>query len=384
MELTTLAYVLMLALGMLGFDTAMHAGSIVVDVTSTGEIGEAKMDPGLVASVVDGEIRRIISTKSVVADPEIIMSHDKGVAMALAEIAKVRPVAEALQSQFGYQPIILKIDAFTEAGTPKIMVSGSNHGHTGDFEDLIVARPQETVTHLIRRAVTAGLSRIDPYTTALYLMRQHAGSGDAPGDGDFSEPESLAEHVKSLLPPTPRNASRSMFDNLEGVIWLFRDNATEARNAFAAAVESDPDNLVAALNMGFIEVQLDQYDAAAKRMAALIDAHPNGDPIVLSVAYATWAVACIGLKDDTKSDELFDMATKIDPKRAPAFELWSKSKRRRGDIEAAETLHRYALEVSGDYTNYAEVAVLYFYLAAEDGQAITRNDFRPPALVSFR
>src|SRR5262249_14186877 len=91
--------------------------------------------------------------------------------------------------------------------------------------------------------------RIAPYLTALNLMERHG------TDKDFADVETLVNFAKSQLSPMPRSPARSLFENLQGILALFRDKRDDARRWFELAVQSDPDNAVAMLNLAFAELQ---------------------------------------------------------------------------------------------------------------------------------
>jgi predicted Zn-dependent protease len=390
MDLLTIAYVVMFAFGIMSVDTVIHADSIVVEVNSGGSIGSAQMEQPLVAGIVDAEIRRVAATRSIVADPEIIMGNQKSVAMALADVVKVRPVAVALQSQFGYEPMALTFDVFTEAGTPQIMVSGRGPGHVGDFEELVVQRKNETVPDLLRRSVLIAMSRLDPYTTALYLLDSYAsGSEQGPEEVDVDRldaAESLALRAKSMLPPATISPRRSLFDNLLGTVALFRNNPDAAREAYASAVAANPANVVAILNLTFVDLKLKKYSMSAQRIAQLLDEQKPSNPVLLTIAYQMQALANAGLGQNDQADRSFALAVETLPERPSTYEYWANVKRKRGDDSGAELLHAQSLAHRGKYTNYSEVATMYFSLSDEgqNGQVLVRTPFTVPPVVSFR
>src|SRR5205807_386810 len=106
----------------------------------------------------------------------------------------------------------------------------------------------EGLIAFVRRCALWGASQLAPYTTALYLLQKHA------PDGDFTDVVALAEHAKVLLPPTPTSADRSLFQNLLGLVALFKNDAKAARPAFDAAMASDPTNPVPFLNAAFTDL----------------------------------------------------------------------------------------------------------------------------------
>jgi hypothetical protein len=386
MDLVTIGYVVLVALGIIGVDTVIHADSVVVEVHAPGPIGTAQVDQSLVSGIVDSELRRLASPRSLVADPEIVMGDQKSVAMALADVANVRPVAVALQSQLGYRPTGLRFDVFTEGGTPQVMIAGRAPGHVGDFEELIVQRKDETVPEMLRRAVLVAMSRLDPYTTTLFLLDSYAASPEGTGMERLEAAEALANRAKSMLPPATLSVRRSLFDNLLGTAALFHNKPEEARKFFAEAIASNPANVIPILNLTFIDLKLHDYGAAAHRMAQLLSEQKPSNPVLLTIAYQMQGFAHAGMGENDQADHSFALAVQTMPERPSTYDYWSKVKRQRGDTAGAEALHASSVERRGKYTNYAEIATMYFSLSeeGENGNPLVRTKFHVPPVVSFR
>ena len=229
----------------------------------------------------------------------------------------------------------------------------------------------------MRRSVLWGVSQIAPYSTAVYLLKEHS------FDRDFTGVVTLVEHSKARLPPTPTSLARSLFDNLLGLVALFRQDIQGARTAFAAAMADDPSNPVPFINAAFVDLQLNEYAKAARRMEQLIRLAPPENEVLLASAYMTWGAALMGLREFDGADRALAAAAQVNPDSSTAFGLWAEAKRLKGDREAADRLVRRAQEVSANFENYAEVAALYFRLAWENDQPVELNTFPNPEIVTF-
>jgi hypothetical protein len=141
----------------------------------------------------------------------------------------------------------------------------------------------------VRRCALWSGSQLAPYSTALYLMQQHA------SDKDFTDVTALVEHAKGLLPPTPTSFDRALLDNLLGLVALFKNDPSAARKAFNDAMVEDPTNPVPFLNAAFTDMQFNEYQKAADRMAELVRLAPPSNKVLRATAYMTWGAARMGM-----------------------------------------------------------------------------------------
>src|SRR3984893_11658851 len=265
---------------------------------------------------------------------------------------------------------------FTENGAMHGLVTGRSH-LIGNFGQGIIPNSGENLMNFVRRCALWSGSQLAPYSTALYLLQQHA------SDKDFTDVVALVEHAKALLPPTPTSFDRALLDNLLGLVALFKKDPRAARNAFNQARAGDPTNPVPFLNAAFTDVQLDEYQQAVDRMAELVRVAPPSNNVLLATAYMTWAAGLLGLHDVPAADRMLAKATQIDPDSSSAFGLWAEAKRLASDGAAADQLDRTAREDTAKLENYSEVAALYFQLAWRDNQPVTLNKFSTPTVVTF-
>jgi Tfp pilus assembly protein PilF len=203
-------------------------------------------------------------------------------------------------------------------------------------------------------------------------------------DKDFTDLLALIDQAKAKLPPSPVNLQRSLFENIYGIVALFKNDPKAAKAAFEVALASDPGNPVAVLNVGFAEVEVDDYRQAAERMRNFITTVPPANTVLLATAYMTWAAAEMGLRDSARADQLLEKAVEIYPTSSTALDLWAEAKELRGDQVAAADLRQKALAATGDtFENFAEVAALYFHLSWRDNVPVMRNKFANVPEVKF-
>ena len=376
MDPTTLVYAVLVAIGLLGGDAVLYSGSVVVDVAPPPKMENISIDKATLAAEFEDRLNDIAGAISVVSPPEMRSGSEQGLGMALAEAAGVQSVATALQGSIGYNPDRLRFALYTEGGELRGLVSG-NSRLTKSFRTVMIPNKGETLFAFVQRCALWGASQIAPYTTTLYLLEQHS------ADQDFTDVVALSEHAKALLPPTPRSFDRSLFDNVLGLVALFKNDKQGARDAFDRAMKSDPTNPVPFLNAAFTDMQFDDNQRAAARMEQLIRLAPPANPALLSTAYTTWGAALMGEKDYRNADLVLAKSVQINPASATTLHLWSEERKLLGDKEGAARLEREALAQTATFENYAEVAALYFHLSWGENEPVIRNQFSNPGVVSF-
>lgn len=382
MDLTTLTYVLILVIGFFGVDAAMHPPDVILEAQATGTFEKTTVNVDLVDDVLKQEVLRVASTPTVMTKPVIRVGRLQGLAMSMAEATKTQAVAYALQAQIGYRSDEIKVSLFAEGGTAKVLVTGTGQRRMASFQQQVTLEPGETLVDLLRRATMTGMAHVDPYITALNEMQSHA------EDKNFTNAETIIKFAMAGLPPTSLNFERSLFENLNGLIALFKGDANAALKWFQKAEESCPDNTVADavtnVNTAFAQMQVDQDREAVGHVEMLLRDKPPTDKILLSTAYMTLAAAKLGVNDANGADQAIAKAIEVYPDASSAYDLWADIKREKGDEAQAALLHRKALENSVMFENYGEIAALYFRLAWRENQPVMRSPYSNPDRVRLR
>lgn len=376
MDPTTLLAAVLIAVGLLGTDAVIYSGSVKVEVAAPPEIKGIAIDRSTLEVEFSARLNEVASTASVVRPPEMRSSSEQGLGMALAEAANVQTVAFALQGALGYDPDRLRFSLYSDNGQLSALVSGGSH-HIAAFSNVMTPEKNEPLLAFVQRCALWGVSQLAPYSTTLYLLQQHA------ADGKFDDVTALAQHAMALLPPTPRSFDRALFENILGLVALFKNDKQTARDEFDKAMRSDPTDPVPFLNAAFTDLQFDENQRAADRMSQLIRLAPPQNKVLLATAYFTMGAAYMGLKDLKDADRALAAAVRVSPENSSALHLWSEEKALEGDKAASERLAHEALTQAATFENYAEVAALYFHLSWGDNEPVIRSQFTNPGVVSF-
>lgn len=378
MDLTSLTYVLIVALGFLGFDAVMHHPDVILQSEASGTFEKTTINVDLVNDVLKHEVERISATPTVMTKPVVRVGRLEGIAMSVSEALKMQSVAYALQAQVGYPSDEIKLSLFGEGGAAKVLVTGTGHVRMASFEEQVTLDPGETIVGLLQRAAVIAMAHVDPYVAALNEMQTHA------DDKDFTPAQTIITFAMAGLPPTPLNFERSLFENLNGLIALFDGDPHAARDWFVRAEASCPDNTeadaVASVNVAFADLQIDHDREAADHIEMLLRDKPPTDKVLLATAYMTLAAAQLGVHDVNGADGTIAKAVEVYPETSSAYDLWADIKREKGDAAQADRMHRKALDNSVLFENYSEIAALYFRLAWRDNQPMMRSPFSNPTL----
>jgi tetratricopeptide (TPR) repeat protein len=373
MDLATIALVSLLTFGLLGADAVVNAGSVEVEVTIAPKIENVSIDKEALTAEFENQLHAINSTASVFPRLEARARREQGIGMALAEAINARNVAYSLRYQLGYRPDYIRLALFSDDGAVRGLVSGYSH-LTGNFSSVISRNPGEPLMAFVRRCAFWGDTQLAPYSSALYLLDKHQ------SDDDLAEVLKLVENAKAMLPPTPISFDRSLFDNLRGLVALFRQDIPTARNAFEDAIKSDPTNPVPMLNAAFTDLQFGDYRKAVERLERLMITPPT-DVALRGTAYMSWAAALMGLRDLPAADRMLSLGNRTFSINSSILALWAEEKRLEGNTAMAEQLDHQALHETATFENYGELAALYFHHSWMGGQQVVRSKFTNPIVV---
>jgi hypothetical protein len=286
MDLTTLIYAALAALGLLAVDTAVMSGSAVINVSGPPRTEKTGVDQAAVQTRFNLLLTDIVATKSLLQAPELIWRSDEGVGTAALQSLGLEKVSMALKKRLGLSPDELRVSFYWDDGTLRALVAGV--GRSGEFGEILTQNKDEPLMDFVGRSSLVGVSELAPYSTAIYLLRAHS------VDKDFKDLVELIEHNEAALPPTTQNRVKSLFDNLLGVIALFKNDLKGAETEFTGSMQADPSNPVPFINAAFVDLQKDDYATAARRMEQLIRQAPPENGVVLGSAFTTWAAALMG------------------------------------------------------------------------------------------
>jgi tetratricopeptide (TPR) repeat protein len=374
MDLTTIALVSLLTFGLLGADAVVNAGSVEVEVTIAPKIENVSIDKEALTAEFENQLHAINLTPSVFPRLEARARREQGVGMAIAEAINARNVAYSLRYQLGYRPDYIRLALFSDDGGLRGLVSGYSH-LLGNFSSVISRNPGEPLMAFVQRCAFWGDTQLAPYSSALYLLDKHQ------SDDELTEVVRLVENAKALLPPTPISFDRSLFDNLRGLVALFRQDIRLARTAFDDAIKADPSNPVPVLNAAFTDLQFDDYRKAIDRLERLMITAPPTDMALRGTAYMTWGAALMGLRDLPAASSILSLGSQTFSINSSILALWAEEKRLEGNPAAAEQLDHQAMHETATFENYGEMAALYFHHSWMGGQQVVRSKFTNPMVV---
>jgi Flp pilus assembly protein TadD len=324
-------------------------------------------------AVMKAQTEEIFLTPSVVSKPVIRMSNQKGIGLSVIDALSLSKVADSLQEQMGYRPARVGLHLFSEGSTVKVLVTGYETRRWGTFEQEVVQVKDERVVSLVKRATIVAMATIDPYMTALNLMRRHI------KDKDFKGSEDVIAFAKARLGTAKINTERSMLENLEGMIALFRRDTPRANERFQTAMESNPGNHVAILNLALTKLEMDKDAEVEVLVSKMLKDNPPDDPVILATAHLTLSAAYLGLRQPGPADTAIAKAAELNPTNPTVLASWAEVKQQIGDKEAAARLIEQSRAVQNENEDYAEVAALYFSLSWEKGEPVLRSPFDPVA-----
>ena len=376
MDLTTWAAAVLIVFGLLATDAVLHSGSVVVEVAAPADIFAKVIDQHSLEDEFTAHIDHIASSSSVLIPPEIRASDDDdGIGMVVAESVNLKTLAFALQRQIGLGPDHLRFALFTEDSWLHGEVSGTGHTR-GTFRREFIRDKDEKLLTFIQRCASWGAAQLAPYSTALFML-QHQ-----PSHGDFRDAETLARQTVAALPAAAISQERAQFENLLGLVDVFRNDPGAGQKHFQLAAEAWPDSPVPVINLAFADLQLDDYAAAAARTRTLLASMSTRNKPVAGTAHLTLAAALLGQHDLDGADAELAQALNINPDNSTAAELWSALKMARGDAAGADRLNHLAQRTTSSFETLGEMAVLYFHLYWTDNLLVMRSRFGNPEIVT--
>jgi tetratricopeptide (TPR) repeat protein len=125
---------------------------------------------------------------------------------------------------------------------------------------------------------------------------------------EYKMSQLCAEKAKELAA-----GDAGIYNNI-GVTYLVMDNEALAIGEFKTAIQFDPDNLEANLNLGLVALNSGDYDLAKGCFEAALSAMPGSVESKLGMA-----VALRGLKDYANAEKLYDEVMDADPGNQKAY-----------------------------------------------------------------
>jgi hypothetical protein len=369
MDLTTLFAGALLLIAALGVDTALNPRDMILEVSKAQSLGNVFVTDKMLSDVLQSEVDNIYVTPSIVTAPVVRLKGERGIGTSIIESVGLSRVAEAWQNQIGDYPDEIVLHVYSEDGVNKVLVTGYDARRGTDFDQEVDQVKDELIVSLVRRAADTAMTHIDPYLTALNHIRNHI------GDKDFKYSQDVIRFAKSRLPRKGISADRSLLENLEGMIALFSNDQNRARERFQIAVDSNPTNHVAVINLALMDVAAKNSARAVSLLLDTVAKPEQKNAVVLSAAYLTLAVAYLDLHLPVEANAAMQQVVAYNPTNPAVAAVWAEVKRILADENGAQVLQAKAKSIDGRTGAYSEIAVLYYTVAWENGDLVLRDTF---------
>jgi tetratricopeptide (TPR) repeat protein len=377
MDLTTIVATLMVTFGLFTANAVVESDVVTVEFNVPAKYSNAGYGAEVAQNIFLSELQDILDIKSVTPGRIVRGSNDRTVVSALAESLKLQDMTYSLQRALGYNVARIHANVVHDGDETSLVVLGQVRKGK-EFKFSLTRRPDEPLVSLIRRGAHETAYQMEPYLALLYFVQTSQSCEALPKTTQL-----IRTQIANLAAPG-HSAPRSQYHNLLGIAALFCSDSKTAREAFGAAMDADPTNASAILNLAFVEIYEDRYVEAERVARRVLEPTPmTAPPEVISAAHLIWAAALVGQHNPAEAERQIAKAIALYAYSSSAYEFWAQIKESQGDLMAAERMRNKAIENSLYFENYGELAVLYFEVAWRDGQPLQRNKYGNPAFVSL-
>jgi tetratricopeptide (TPR) repeat protein len=377
MDLTTIVATLVVAFGLFTANAVVESDVVTVEFSVPSKYATAGFSAEVAQSFFLAELQDILDTKSMTPGRVIRGTDDKTVVSALAESLKLQDMTYSVQRALGYDVARIHANIVHDGEETTLVVLGQLR-RGKEFKFSITRRSAEPLVTLIRRGARETAYQMEPYLALLYFVQESQSCESLP------KTTQLIRVQIAALPAATLSAPRSQYENLLGIAALFCSDSKTARQAFNAAIEANPANAAAILNLAFVEIYEDRYVEAERVARRVLEPAPMAaPPAVISAAYLTWAAGLVGQRKFAEAEEKLTRSIAAYTYTSSAYEFWAQIKESQNDALAAEKMRGKAIENSLYFENYGELAMLYFEMAWRDGQKLERNKYGNPAYLNL-
>lgn len=275
MDFLTIGALICVAIGGVAYDTYAHPQTLVATVVQQGDDTGSGMDKALVTGVVQNELDRMARVPSLLAQPHIRPSEERGFVEALGDATGTGPFLDLMTSAFRERADNLNIGAYSDNGKFKVFVYGSAHAvpsRIGRFTITVTQADGESNLETLQRATVAGAERVDPYLAMLFLLSEWERTGDQKY-GDAAQ--AIATYTTQRIPPHVAVLLVARIENVEGLLYLRHGDLDKAVAAFTEGLTHVPQGnigptpVILRLNRALIEVARNDTDAAQADLDAI-------------------------------------------------------------------------------------------------------------------
>jgi hypothetical protein len=378
LDIATVLYYAAMGLALVGADAYWYADSIISKVEVSRKYADQGLSADFATTLFSHELQTIFSNESIIRTPDIRAANDQSVISVIASSLKLDDLTYAFQHMFGLDPVQVKV-ALMDNGTTQAILVTSTSRTRAPFTILLDREPDEEMPRFVRRAAVETSARLDPYHTSLYLLERNDTGKNMP------QLKTLLQTNLDRLPPTPDNAERALFRNLQGITALLDKDLTKAGELFELAAKDTNNYSAALLNLGFVRVEQDRYEEALQAVQPIIErrARPR-NPAIHAAAYTLRGVANWALKRHAIAERDFAEAARLHTTGSDMFIYWSLMLEELGRTAEAQQKRLIGEQNLDVFEQYPEVATLYFWLDEVDGRQLTRRTEPHPSQRTAR
>lgn len=365
-------YGLLLAVGLVSVDTVLNANTLFLDSHVAKKYEEAGYSAEVVEQHLISDLSIIADTKSLVKAPVVKSSDAPSFSAALASVVNLQDSLEAAQQLVGFAPPRLYAAAVEHGETDTIELTGRSPLF-GRFS-ISVDGAERNIDQMIEEAAYRTFRELDPYTAVLYRFVRNS--------DDMEAVEAELDDVLARVRLTAHSDTRAQLENLKGIIALDRNDVEGSVDWFQAALKDDPHFHVVRLNLALAMVQLDRYEDAIAQTSFISEPAywpMTGDPVLLSAAHVLRAVAYWGMGNLEQAKSDLEYAIYQQPTSTAAYWYLSGVLHAMGQPGQGDLMLQKAIENLVYFETYPEIALLYFWVSAEDMRPLERRTNQLPS-----
>lgn len=357
----SLLYALLLTSGIVAADAAVNANTITSRIVVNETMKRTGLTEEAATQAFTQRLSQIFAQKSLLRSASVRASTSKSFVSHIAHAARLEDVQAAFQDLIGLETVQVTGMVLEEGGRQTFQALCSGREVRCDIR--LERKEAETSLDFLRRGAMAAAAQIDPYHAAVAVLDPDDGAPDP------VLARAILEKRLAALPDLPVSEPRALALNLLGIVELLDNRKDEAEKRFRAALATSPRKRFAQLNLAFVLVERDDYEGA-RAVARDILTNPGDDIRVASAAGVISGVANWALKRYAEAERDFALAARRLPDATDAYLYWADMLDELGRPADAAEKRRIGRQNQATFDNYAEIALLYFWLNKNDNQPL--------------
>ena len=380
MDFVSITAAIAMVFGLLTADAVVSAETVAVQINVPTSVAMTGYTEDVAELIFTQEFEAMNQTRSLLRPPVMRSARQPTIVGVIASSLRLDNFTAALQEFLGLQRTRINGAIVDSAlGDGRRLLVNSSSAYSGTFS--IDLNETGEVDRLLRRAAIDTMERVQPYRAALFHFDQILRSGGT----DFSAVVQLAERELSRQPRKETLEERSFLQNLLGIVALLKNDLDDAERRFRLSFDLNPPFAIGRINLAFVHVQRDKYQAAIDLLKPMISNARwlpaslirEGSEPVREAIHSTFGVALWAQGDLDGADAAFRRATHEFPSSAGAYSYWARLLHERGDAAEAGKKAEIARINALTFENFPEVATLYFWMSPRNNEPLLRRSDVP-------